>query len=107
MRFTLNLEKLADELEFEIEDVEMLLENFFEVSKGYLTALKDALDPFDFDAIAHNAHAIKGGAANLRLTRIASLAKEIELQAKAKEEAFEYLGAYESLHKEIEGIIDA
>ena len=60
MAFNVDIVKLAEELEFDVEDVEMLLENFWQVSKEYLQALGEAVEHSDFEAITHNAHAIKG-----------------------------------------------
>ncbi len=49
------------------------------------------------------AHSIKGSAANILLTDISELAKEIELSAR-EEKDIDYLGKYNTLSKMIEDI---
>jgi len=106
MRFNVDVESLANELELEIEDIKMLLVNFLQVSNDYLFELDKAIESEDFEQIAHNAHSIKGSSANLGLKEISFVAKEIELNAKANKRDFNYKDAYAKLKKEIEDIAD-
>ena len=107
MAFNVDVAKLAEELEFDVEDMEMLLENFLQVSMEYLQALGEAIEANDFEAITHNAHAIKGSAANLRVEGIASLAKEIEMQARVQDRNFDYTATYDKLKQELKDLKDA
>ena len=104
MNYNIDLQKIADELEFDLEDIEMLLEVFLESAKDSLSALKEAIDKDDLELIFRSAHAIKGSAANLTLTEISNLAKEIEYSAREKK-AVNYVQKFENLKKSIENII--
>ncbi len=104
MNYNIDLQKIADELEFDLEDIEMLLEVFLESTKDSLSALKEAIDKDDLELIFRSAHAIKGSAANLTLTEISNLAKEIEYSAREKK-AVNYVQKFENLKKSIENII--
>lgn len=82
----LDLQKIADELEFDIEDVEMLLDVFIESAKESLVILETAIVNNDYDSIYSSAHSIKGSSANLTLDDISSLAKTLELAARNAEQ---------------------
>lgn len=82
MSYTIDLQKIADELDFDLEDVEMLLEVFLDSSKEILLALKESIEKNDLEAIFSSSHAIKGSAANLTLNEISDLAKEMEHNAR-------------------------
>ncbi|MFA6138142.1 MAG: Hpt domain-containing protein [Sulfurimonas sp.] len=104
MKYSIDLQKIADELEFDLEDVEMLLEVFLESTKDSLSALKEAIDKDDFERTFRSAHAIKGSASNLTLMEISNLAKEIEYNSREKK-AIDYVQKFENLKKSIENII--
>lgn len=99
----LDLQKIADELEFDLEDVKMLIEVFIESVEESLTNLKEAITQDDFEMIYQSAHAIKGSAANLTLMDISELAKAIELEAKSKNK-IDYQSSYNKLVEQIEYI---
>lgn len=103
MGYNLDLQQIADELEFDLEDVEMLLEVFLEGAFESLDALKNALDQNDLDGVFRAAHSIKGSAANLTLNDISELAKEIELNAR-EGASFNYKQKYEELEQLIKSI---
>jgi HPt (histidine-containing phosphotransfer) domain-containing protein len=103
MKYNVNLKEIADELGFEIEDVEMIMEIFLESAKENLINIKNAIEKDDRKNLAEFAHAIKGSALNLRLNEIAKLAKEIEIKAKNNEEA-DYKNKYEKLKELINNI---
>ena len=44
MSYTLDLQKIADELDFDLEDVEMLLEVFLEGANDSMNELKSAIE---------------------------------------------------------------
>lgn len=99
----LDLQKIADELEFDLEDVKMLMEVFIESVEESLLNLKKAITQDDFEMIYQSAHAIKGSAANLTLMSISDLAKSIELEAKNKNK-IDYQSSYNKLVEQIEYI---
>lgn len=98
MNKVIDLQKIADELEFDIEDVEMLIGVFVESARESLETLKVAIEHNDEDKILNVAHAIKGSAANLTLVDIASLANTLEKKVKEKEE-LDYLPIYSEINE--------
>lgn len=82
MRYTIDLQKIADELDFDLEDVEMLIEVFLQSAKENMAKLKNAIDSNELEDIFHTAHTIKGSAANLMLNDISNVAKFIEHNAR-------------------------
>ncbi|MGB5866673.1 MAG: Hpt domain-containing protein [Arcobacteraceae bacterium] len=103
MNYKLDLQKIADELEFDLEDVEMLIEVFLESVTESLQSLNNAIMSNDYEAILYSAHSIKGSAANLTLMHISELARTIEYHARAKD-AIEYNKFYDELKKYINDI---
>lgn len=103
MENKIDLQSMADELEFELEDMVMLIDVFLESSKMELEKLNAALEKNDLDLIYRSAHAIKGSAANLLLKDIAKQAKEIELKAGGKED-YDYKGNVKQLEHMINNI---
>ncbi len=86
MSYNIDLQEIAEELDFDLEDVEDLIEVFLESSKESLEQLKTAIKNNDKAAMILPSHAIKGSAANLTLMEISSLAQDIELSAKEDKE---------------------
>ena len=82
MSYTIDLQKIADELDFDLEDVEMLIEVFLQSAKESMETLKDSIDSNELEKIFHSTHAIKGSAANLTLNDISNVAKFIEHNAR-------------------------
>ena len=106
MDFSIDIEEMAQKLEFDKEDVEMLLEAFYEGAVENLEILDNAIDEKNYEAIAQAAHSIKGSAANLLLDEIALLAKEIELSAKSQDSSYDYTQSYKSLSMNIKSLYD-
>ncbi|MBL0708484.1 MAG: Hpt domain-containing protein [Sulfurimonas sp.] len=86
MNATINLQAIADELEFDLEDIEMLLEVFIESAYENLVKLEIAIKADDFEAIVQSAHAIKGSASNILLDEVTTIANKMEIDAKDKDE---------------------
>lgn len=82
MSYNVNLVEIANELGFDVEDVESILDIFLESSKDSLDTIKLGLDTNNFDIIVQSAHAIKGSSGNLRLKEISLQAKELEVLGK-------------------------
>ncbi len=97
MSYSVDLQKIADELDFDLEDIEMLMEVFIEGAKESLASLKIAIDDNNYDEIFKSAHAIKGSSANLTLMNISDIAKEIESCAR-QSDTMDYLEKYELLN---------
>ncbi|MCF6172365.1 MAG: Hpt domain-containing protein [Campylobacteraceae bacterium] len=84
MAYTIDLQKIADNLDFDLEDVEMLIEVFLQSARDNLQILKNAIEANDFESIFQSAHAIKGSAANFTLKEISNLAKDMESNARKR-----------------------
>ena len=60
-----------------------LLERFLENVQAQLGTIRDALDRADAEILRREAHAIKGGAANLAASELSSAAAELENTARS------------------------
>ena len=103
MNEKIDLQKIADELDFDLEDITLILEVFLEGAKENLNLLKNAIERDDLEAIFKAAHGIKGGAANLTLNKIVEISKYIESSAR-NSEYIDYEKSYKSLKILIEDI---
>jgi len=103
MAYNINLQDIADELDFDLEDVEMLLEVFLESAQESISSLEEAIKENNLEQIFKAAHAIKGSAANLTLSEISDLAKDMEHSAR-EEESAQYSSMFENLKKLIDNI---
>jgi HPt (histidine-containing phosphotransfer) domain-containing protein len=103
MSYTIDLQKIADELDFDLEDIEMLFEVFLESAQESMKALEKAINENDLSSIFASSHAIKGSAANITLEEISNIAKDIESNAR-EENNINYLELYEKLKALIDGI---
>ncbi len=99
----MNLEKIAQALDFEIDDVIMLIEMFLQNAQESLEILEDGVKTDNFSKIKNAAHAIKGSAANLLLEEITDIASQIE-QLAHNESSADYISLYKSLKNEIDSI---
>lgn len=103
MNNSIDLQKLADDLDFDLEDVEMLIEVFVETATESLKVLKTAIANDDYEQIFNTAHSIKGSAANLTLSNISEVAKKLETMVRA-EEKNDYFEVYLELSQLINNI---
>ena len=103
MNNKIDLQTIADELDFDLEDVEMLVEVFLSEAKKNLVNLKKAIDTNNLEDIFRYAHSIKGSASNLTLQEISNIAKEMEDNAR-KNATFDYKTACEILKQLIDNI---
>jgi HPt (histidine-containing phosphotransfer) domain-containing protein len=92
----MDLQLIADHLEFDIEDVQMLVDMFLENAYQSLDDLNQAIQDSNYDGIKNASHAIKGSSANLLLEDITTLASKIEEFAKNRSNI-----DYEKLVKEL------
>ncbi|MEA3290463.1 MAG: Hpt domain-containing protein [Campylobacterota bacterium] len=103
MEYTIDLQQIADNLDFDLEDVEMLMEVFLEGAQESLAALKEAVDNNDMDGIYKSAHSLKGSSANLMLTDISEIAKDMELNAR-EQNNIEYSIKYDELEEKVSAL---
>lgn len=80
----IDVQKIADELDFDFSDVEMLLEVFIQTAEETLISLNKAIVENDFENIFMLSHSIKGSASNLLLEDIVELAKILEFESNEK-----------------------
>jgi PAS domain S-box-containing protein len=75
--------RALDEFEGNREFLTGLLEKFLENVRAQLGTIREALDRADAEILRREAHAIKGGAANLAAAELSSAAAELEKTAKS------------------------
>jgi len=97
----IDMRALAETLEFDIEDVEILVELFVENAQVSLANVEDAIEANDILTIQNEAHAIKGSAANLMLVDIQNMARDMEDAAKANRK-INYLSLFSQIEEKIE-----
>ena len=97
----LDLDLLASELDFDRDDVVMLLEMFLEGAQVSLANMEEAIETNDITAISQEAHAIKGSAANMMLADIVDIANDLEVSAKQNKK-INYLSLYTKLESMVE-----
>ncbi|QFR48758.1 Hpt domain-containing protein [Sulfurimonas lithotrophica] len=103
MAYSIDLEAIAKELDFDLEDVEMLVDVFLDSAEEGLVELKDAIAQNDLESIFASSHAIKGSAANIKLDEISSLARNIENSAR-NNNTMDYEKEYNKLKELVESI---
>lgn len=96
MGYTIDLQKIADTLEFDLGDVEMLIEMFIEASTETLVSMQIACLNNDYTEISTTAHSIKGSASNLMLDDIVVVSQLLEHSACASED-IDYTSKYNEL----------
>jgi len=79
----LDFERALAEFEGNREFLTGLLERFLENVRNQLGTIREALDRADAEILRREAHAIKGGAANLAAVELSSAAAELEITAKS------------------------
>ena len=77
-QFPLNLDRALQEFLGKKEILYGVLHEFITKAKIRIETIQQAVKGFDYGAIASEAHGIKGGAANLRADKLASLAADLE-----------------------------
>ncbi len=97
----INLQQIADKLDFDIDDVSMLMEIFLDNASESLEIFNAALRTNNYEQIKNATHAIAGSASNLMLEDITNIAKRIELLAK-KEKNVDYKSLYLELKYELD-----
>jgi len=78
----MELEKLAERLGLDVEDIRELFELYVETTTSDLAELKKAIETKDAQLAHAKAHSIKGASGNLCLDEMYNLAKEIDDRAR-------------------------
>ena len=99
----IDLNSIASQLGFELEDIQMLVEMFIDSSKQSLQEMESALTNNDLKQLSAHAHSIKGSAANLTLEEISDIALSIEESANNQSD-FNYKEAVSKLKNLIEDL---
>ena len=97
----MDIKALAEELDFDIEDVAILVELFVENAQVSLANIEEAIERNDIDAIQNEAHAIKGSAANLMLVDVQDMARRME-EAARENIKISYLSLFSQIEERIE-----
>jgi HPt (histidine-containing phosphotransfer) domain-containing protein len=97
----LDIELLAEKLEFDLEDVQMLLNMFIENANESMMTLKDAIEQNNFKEMKNSSHAIKGSASNLMLEEITQISADMEEFAENGLDA-DYRSLFTNLTSELE-----
>jgi HPt (histidine-containing phosphotransfer) domain-containing protein len=99
----INIENLAKELEFDVEDIEILIELFVENAQVSLANIEEAIEANNIRLIGDEAHAIKGSAANLLLTDIQDMARDMENAARENRK-INYLSLFKQIEEQVDRI---
>jgi len=78
----MELEKIAEKLGLDVEDIQELLELYVETTTTDLNDLKGAIEANNMELAHAKAHSIKGASGNLGLDEMFELAKEIDDRAR-------------------------
>jgi HPt (histidine-containing phosphotransfer) domain-containing protein len=97
----INIQKLAEQLEFDVEDVHELLEMFIDSAIDSIEDIKQSFANQDITGIRNGAHAIKGSAGNLLLNEVYLVAQRLEKSA-TEGRTMNLLGEYRELAHLIE-----
>jgi len=97
----INIEALAKQLDFDIEDVCVLVELFIENAQVSLANIEEAIEGKNISVIQNEAHAIKGSAANLMLADIQDMARDMENAARNNQK-INYLSLFGRIEEQID-----
>lgn len=75
----IDLHSLAQQFEFDPNDIRRMVDMFFKSTEKTLGLLDDAVRSQDMEAIYKAAHSIKGSAGALRLNELHAYALEVEM----------------------------
>ena len=74
----MELEKLAERLGLDVEDIQELFELYVETTTSDIAELKGAIEAKDAQLVHAKAHSIKGASGNLGIDEMYNQAKEID-----------------------------
>lgn len=79
--YIIDIKAIADNWDFDIEDIEEMYNIFSKNSKKYMKNLLKAIEQKNYEQISYNSHSLKGSAGNFNLKELCNLLEEIELNA--------------------------
>jgi len=100
----LNHEEMAASIGLKVKHMPMLIASFLEESTPILETLSAQVSANDYTGIRSSMHAIKGSSANLRLSELSEMAKEVEHAAEASNGSFDYSAYLEAMKKALNTI---
>ena len=78
----MDIKKLAENIELDLEDFNEIFELYMEITSSEFQELKAALRDGDAKRVQEKAHSIKGSSGNLGLDKLYELAKQIDDRAR-------------------------
>jgi len=97
---------LKNSYDLSTEQIDLILKNFSATLLDLLTDLKSQILENDIENITKTAHSIKGSLLNLGLNDIAGIAKNIETNAKIKNNSIDYLKLCNNLQEKLNFIFE-
>lgn len=101
----LDIAKLKEELMLSEAELTMLLELFIKKMKKQIPELEKAIKEKNYKKMALNAHSIKGSSGNFRIEILQQSASEMESNAKAENDEYDYMKVFELIKKRVEEIV--
>jgi len=98
---TLEKATLSKAIGLKEEHIPILVNSYIDESKSILQNLKAAISSNDYSNIALYAHSLKGSSGNLHLDGLLEQCKAMELAAKATDEHYGYMNAYNQIESSI------
>ncbi len=95
-------EHLVSSYQFSEDDIVQILETSAVSLEQNMAGARTALERGDFEQLRIHSHTLKGQLANLGLTSLSEIAKEMEMAAKEGDRAFDYIGSIEIIGRSIE-----
>lgn len=99
----IDVHSLAQELDFDPDDVRRMASMFFKSTEKALNALESAANSNDYEAVYKAAHSIKGSAGALRLHELYAYALEVEMAGRHNVQ-IDYISAAEKLANMVRSI---
>jgi HPt (histidine-containing phosphotransfer) domain-containing protein len=96
---------LCDHYKLSAEEVESMLPTFLTTLQSHIHDLENSLDVSETIAIAKAGHKLKGALLNLGLDDSAAIAKCIELEGKADNQAVDYAELVRQLKEQLNEIL--
>lgn len=96
---------LCDHYKLSAEEVESMLPTFLTTLQSHILDLENSLDAFETLSLAKAGHKLKGALLNLGLDDSAAIAKRIELEGAADNQAVDYAELVGQLKEQLKEIL--
>ena len=100
----LDIKKLSEELMLSEEEIEKLLEMFFQKMAKLIPDMQDAIHKKDYLQIGFLSHSIKGVSGNFRMEFLQKVSDEMEKMAKEQNEKYSFRASLEKIKEKLEEI---